>query len=154
RRTLAARRIVVVVDDVANADQIRSALPVGPHAVFLVTSRRRLASLTVRGEAAVLDLAPLSAGAALDLLTTLLPEHRADRVALNDLADACGRIPLFLRIGAANVRRGTSPASFVAAMRTASSLDLLESDADPAVSARGTLSLSYRSLPPPAQRLL
>ena len=153
RRLTAERRLVIIFDDVATADQVRPALPTGPHAAALITSRRRLSTLTTLGDASGLELAPLAPGDALKLMTQMLPEHRHDLAALADLADVCAHVPLFLRVSAANVRLGEDPASFANAMRGTRVLDYLQSGADPAVSARSALGLSYQSLPEPARLL-
>ena len=153
RRLTARRRLLVVFDDVATADQVRPALPTGPHTATLITSRRRLFGLTALGDASGLELLPLAPGDALALMTQLLPEHRDNRAVLIDLADLCAYMPLFLRISAANVRLCGDPASFAAAMHGDRALDHLQSGADPTVGARSALGLSYRSLPDHARRL-
>ncbi|HVC73884.1 MAG TPA: BTAD domain-containing putative transcriptional regulator, partial [Mycobacteriales bacterium] len=153
RRLTARRRLLVVFDDVATADQVRPALPTGPHTATLITSRRRLFGLTALGDASGLELLPLPPGDALALMTQLLPEHRDNRAVLTDLADLCAYMPLFLRISAANVRLCGDPASFAAAMHGDRALDHLQSGADPTVGARSALGLSYRSLPDHARRL-
>lgn len=153
RRLTAQRRLVIIFDDVATADQVRPALPTGPHAAALMTSRRRLTALTTLGDAGALRLAPLAPDDAVELMTQMLPEHRDSRAALTDLAGLCAHVPLFLRVSAANVRLGGDPASFAVAMRGKQVLDYLQSGADPAVGARSALGLSYQSLPAPARRL-
>ncbi|HEY7145748.1 MAG TPA: BTAD domain-containing putative transcriptional regulator [Streptosporangiaceae bacterium] len=153
RRLTAEHRLLIIFDDVADAGQVRPALPTGPHTVALITSRSRLSALTTLGDAAALELAPLDPADAVELMAQLAPGHRHNRAALTDLACLCAHVPLFLRVSAANVRLGEDPAAVASAMRGSRVLDYLQSGTDPEVSARSALGLSYQSLPGPARRL-
>ncbi|MBZ3900880.1 BTAD domain-containing putative transcriptional regulator [Streptomyces griseiscabiei] len=105
-RTLAAgRRMLVVLDNAADPDQIRPLLPGGPGCLVLVTSRDRLAGLAARDGARRIALDVLSAEESRLLLVRTLGRARvdADPRAAADLARACGHLPLALRITAANL---------------------------------------------------
>ncbi|WP_051742064.1 tetratricopeptide repeat protein, partial [Kitasatospora sp. MBT66] len=108
------RRLLVVLDDVADAGDLTDLLPAGPGCATVVTSRSTLADLVVTEGAALLRLGPLPAEEAGHLLEHLLgrPRVAAEPEAAARLAELCGRLPLALRIVAA--RLATHPAWAVA----------------------------------------
>jgi hypothetical protein len=96
RADLAARRVLVVLDNVASEAQVRPLLTTYARGAVLVTSRRDLVALP--GAHAV-RLAPLTANAACQLLSRLVGNRvRAAPAATRAVADACARLPLALRI--------------------------------------------------------
>ena len=154
RSLLAGRRVLVVLDTAASADQVRPLLPAGPGSLVLVTSRQRLSGLVARDGARQVILDVLDPEDAVQLLTRLLGEDRVSREAraVADLARACSYLPLALRIAAANVvdRFGASIDSVV---RGAQTLAALEVAGDEQASVRRAFQLSYAAQVPPAQRL-
>ncbi|MEU9242409.1 NB-ARC domain-containing protein [Streptomyces sp. NPDC048385] len=101
RTLLAGRRMLVVLDDVASADQIRPLLPGTPRCPVLATGRDRLADLVARDGAHRIGLGPLPAGDALRLLHALVGDRvAADSLGATALAERCGRLPLPLRAAA------------------------------------------------------
>jgi DNA-binding SARP family transcriptional activator/tetratricopeptide (TPR) repeat protein/transcriptional regulator with XRE-family HTH domain len=97
RSLLADRRALVLLDNAADAAQVRPLLPAGAGNVVLITSRARLAGL---GLAEVVDLDVLPVGQAVELLGKIVG---ADRVAgepeaARTIAALCGQLPLALRI--------------------------------------------------------
>ncbi|MFI0960712.1 NB-ARC domain-containing protein [Streptomyces sp. NPDC021080] len=115
RTLLAGRRMLVVLDDIASADQIRPLLPGTPRCPVLATGRGRLADLVVRHGAHRIGLGPLPPGDALRLLRTLLGDRvGADSRGATALAERCGRLPLPLRAAAeAALTHPTLPLSAV-----------------------------------------
>lgn len=109
RRRTAAARMLVVLDDVADADHLHRLLPAGAGCLTLLTSRRRLA-LTEPCPTRVLSLDPLPRARSRDLLHRLLGDRRdgADRAALDAIAHHCGDLPLALSAAAARLRRRPS----------------------------------------------
>src|SRR5215468_8249583 len=97
RSLLADRRVLVVLDNAADEAQVRPLLPAGAGNAVLVTSRARLAGLTL---AEVIDLGVLSAGQAVELLGKIAGPHRvaAEPAAAAQIAASCGYLPLALRI--------------------------------------------------------
>ncbi|WP_156757504.1 AfsR/SARP family transcriptional regulator [Actinokineospora pegani] len=95
RTLLAERRVLVVLDDARDSDQVLPLLPGASTSVVLVTSRRRLDGLLALGaRLRVVDpLAPAEAEA-------VLADAGADVAApkLARLAQLCGYLPLALRI--------------------------------------------------------
>jgi DNA-binding SARP family transcriptional activator len=103
RSMLAGRRMLVVLDDAADADQVRALLPGTPGCAVLVTGRNELSGLLVSPGARRIRLGMLTSTQAYELLAGLLGARRvdADHLATADLIDMCGGLPLALRIAAA-----------------------------------------------------
>lgn len=105
RSVLAGRKVLVVLDNAASAAQVRPLLPSGSGCAAVVTSRDLLSGLiAVDGVRRIgLDMLPLDDAEA--LLTRLIDADRltAESQRLRELAEACGRLPLALRIAAARV---------------------------------------------------
>lgn len=103
RSRLAGTRTLILLDDAANAAQVRPLLPGSPGCLVLVTSRRRLSGLD---DAHLLTVGMLGESEALNLLRKVA---RRERVAESDplaaeLAQLCGRLPLAIRIVGARLR--------------------------------------------------
>jgi Bacterial transcriptional activator domain/NB-ARC domain len=104
RSLLVGRKMLVVLDDVADAAQVRPLLPGGGvDCRFVITGRSHLTSLEAVG---VTPLDVLPDAAASDLLATVAGPHRVagrdDEV--REIAALCGFLPLALRIAAARLR--------------------------------------------------
>ncbi|NJP94981.1 tetratricopeptide repeat protein [Nonomuraea sp. FMUSA5-5] len=101
RSLLAERPMLVLLDDAADAAQVRALLP-GSGSAVLVTSRRRVTELP---GALLLELDVLPPGEAEDLLGRIVGERRvaADREAALAILDACGHLPLAIRIAGARL---------------------------------------------------
>ncbi|MEU3165457.1 BTAD domain-containing putative transcriptional regulator [Streptosporangium sp. NPDC006930] len=114
RSTLADRRILVVLDNAANAAQVRPLLPGAAGCAVMVTSRAKMIGLSGVRQ---VDLSVMSHDEATVLLATIVGEARvaAEREAAADLIGACGHLPLAIRIVAA--RLAARPAWSVARMR-------------------------------------
>jgi DNA-binding SARP family transcriptional activator len=102
RSRVAGRRLLVVLDDAADAAQVRPLLPAAPGCGVLVTSRRVLASLEGAHQ---LHLDVLAPGEALELLGRLAGQARvaAEPQAAAEVARLCGQLPLALRIAGARL---------------------------------------------------
>ncbi|MFE0809338.1 BTAD domain-containing putative transcriptional regulator [Streptomyces sp. NPDC058794] len=99
RSLLHGRRVLLVLDDAPDAEQLRALLPHGPSGV-LVTSRRRQSGLVVREGAHAVRLAPLTEQESARLLCHLVGEERVrgDRTSVARLVEQCARLPLALHI--------------------------------------------------------
>ncbi|MEU9031324.1 BTAD domain-containing putative transcriptional regulator [Streptomyces sp. NPDC048383] len=105
RALLTDRRVLLVLDNARDLDQIRDLLPTAPGCALLVTSRTWLTGFGNLGGATLVHLEELADGVALDLLVRLVGEQRVRReeeAALALVAD-CGRLPLALRVVAARM---------------------------------------------------
>jgi DNA-binding SARP family transcriptional activator/tetratricopeptide (TPR) repeat protein len=148
RTELTGRRLLMVLDNAVDAEQVRPLLPGdGGHAV-LVTSRDRLVGLTVTDEAVSVSLGVLDRAEATAVLHRLLPDRRLTPDQGERIADLCGRLPLALRIAAARLRDDdslTGPA-FVDALSNGNRLGALGIDGDPQAAVRPAFDLSYARL--------
>ena len=99
RDLLSDRRVLVVLDDVADERQMVPLLPGSPTCSVIVTSRTRLTTL---GGATTLDIGPLDTREALELLATAVGRERAAAESgdIGRLADLCAGEPLALRLAA------------------------------------------------------
>ncbi|HET6705771.1 AfsR/SARP family transcriptional regulator [Amycolatopsis sp.] len=151
RSLLADRRTLVLLDNAADAEQVRPLLPGGRRCVVLVTSRTRLTGLIAREHAAAVRIGPFSPAESADLLAGYLgPARPADDIAA--LAAYCGHVPLALGIVAARALEepAVSPAELTARLRAGQRLDAFDL---PGENLRTVFSWSYRALSPAAARL-
>jgi DNA-binding SARP family transcriptional activator len=97
--------VLVVLDDVVDAEQVRVLLDGGAHARFVITSRLSLAGTVARHGARVYRLDTFDPAESQELLVGLLGPDRAgaEPEALAVLAEACGHFPLALRAVAARL---------------------------------------------------
>ena len=150
RSLLAGRRMLVLVDNADEAEQVRPLLPGNPACVTLVTSRSSLTGLVARDGAVRLDLDLLPAGEAADLLRVLIgPRADAEPAVVAVLGEQCARLPLALRIAAelARARPAVPLADLVAELADEQRrLDLLEAGGDPRAGMRTVFSWSCRQL--------
>ncbi|HEV2344851.1 MAG TPA: tetratricopeptide repeat protein, partial [Actinocrinis sp.] len=155
RTVLAERRILVLLDNAATAEQARPLLPGAPSCFVVVTSRDDLAGLVVREGARRIGLDTLTADEAVILLRTLIGSRLDGGAApvaeaeLTELAERCTRLPLALRIAAelASANPGRSPAELLAGLRDEQRrLDLLDAAGDPRTAVRSVFSWSYQYL--------
>ncbi|QFU91632.1 BTAD domain-containing putative transcriptional regulator [Amycolatopsis sp. YIM 10] len=97
RAVLVDRRVLVVLDNVADEQQIRPLLPDTPRCGALVTSRTRLAAIE---GVPMVDLGVLDPGSALRFLAKIIGPARVDAEpeAARDIVRYCGGLPLAVRI--------------------------------------------------------
>jgi hypothetical protein len=96
---------LLVLDDVVAAEQVRPLLPTGPGSAVIITSRRGLAGLVATHGGWVRRLEQLDEAGSHRLLVALLGAERvhAEQDAARRLAQACGHLPIALRITAARL---------------------------------------------------
>ena len=157
RSMLAGRRMLVVLDNASEVEQIRPLLPGSPGCVVVVTSRDALAGLVARDGARRLDLDLLPRDDALGLLrATIGARVDADPDAAEALADRCCRLPLALRVAAElAVARPAVPLAELASELADQQrrLDLLDAAGDQRTAVRAVFSWSYRHLANDAARV-
>jgi len=101
RSVLAGRRVLIVLDNARDSEQVRPLLPGEPGCLVVVTSRDTLAGLVARDGARRLLLDVLPPGDAVTLLRGLIGQRvDAEPDAAARLAGMCGRLPLALRVAA------------------------------------------------------
>ncbi len=151
-RTMSATlRMLIVLDNIADADQVRPLLPPNPGSLVLATSRDRLAGLVAVDGAHALPLNVLDVQAAVGLIASLVgPEPVAlDPDGAARLARRCGLLPLALRVAAARIAQ----APHLSLREHAERLNLLQGAEDSLATVRSALDATYRHLPPPTRRL-
>ncbi|SNT37346.1 DNA-binding transcriptional activator of the SARP family [Asanoa hainanensis] len=125
-RSLTARkRILVILDDARDAEQVRPLLPSAADSLVLVTSRRPLIGLAAADGARLLQIQVPELAEARDILTARLavlpgwPAGFADLDTVDEIVQHCGRLPLTLALVAAglSVRPTLSLASVAAELR-------------------------------------
>jgi len=157
RSTLAGKRLLVLLDNARDAEQVRPLLPGSATALALVTSRNQLTALVAADGAVPLTLGLLTTVEARELLARRLGPDRiaAEPAATDDIVDRCARLPLALAIAAARaaVRPRLPLAALAAELAEARGrLDALNAH-DPAANVRAVFSWSYQALTPAAARL-
>jgi tetratricopeptide (TPR) repeat protein len=155
RELLAQRRVLVLLDNASNVEQLRPLLP-PPSCLALVTSRDGLADLATMDGASLIQLDVLALDEAVALLRVLIGP-RADREpqAVRTLALRCGCLPLALRVAAEHVafRQQSAMADLVAELDAdGQTLDGLAID-DARSDVRAVFSWSVRRLPAQAARI-
>ncbi|HEY7143945.1 MAG TPA: BTAD domain-containing putative transcriptional regulator [Streptosporangiaceae bacterium] len=157
RSLLADRRVLVVLDNACGAGQVRPLLPGGTGCLTVITSRDRLAGLTVHEGARTLSLGVLPPDEAYALLAGLLGTARTgqDPVAVAELAALCACLPLALRIAAAQlIRHPRQPVAGLAAeLREGNRLAVLSVAGDEQSAVRAAFGLSHAALGPAARRM-
>lgn len=150
RSLLRDRRVLLLLDNAADEEQVRPLLPGHGPSLTLVTSRHSLAGLEGAHRTA---LALLRREESVELLTRIIGPERVGREsqAARDLAELCGHLPLAVRI--AGQRLASRPGERIAKLVTQLAaqgrrLDTLEAGS---LQVRAAFALSYRQLDPRAR---
>ncbi|MBF9131563.1 tetratricopeptide repeat protein [Plantactinospora sp. S1510] len=153
RSLLATRQTLVLLDNAADAAQVRPLLPGSPGCVVIVTSRNRLTGLVAVDGARAVVLAVMSTGEATEMLAARLgPDQVAAHTdAVDQIVDRCGGLPLGLAVAAARVIADEVPLPKLAG-ELGRPLDALAAG-EAASDVRTVLSWSYRMLPDGAARM-
>jgi DNA-binding SARP family transcriptional activator/tetratricopeptide (TPR) repeat protein len=153
RSMLAGKRMLVLIDNAADAGQVRPLLPGGTGCAVLVTSRSQLTGLVAVEGAHPFFLDVLSEDEACELLVGRLGAQRvmAEPAAATELAGLCAGLPLALSIAAARAAARPSFALSTLAAELRSDEDRLDALGiqDDGGSIREVLSWSYRQLSGP-----
>jgi hypothetical protein len=145
RSLVAGRRMLLVLDDVADADQVRPLIPGSPTCGTLVTGRRGLSRLP---EARQRTLGGMTDADAYELLGTMAGPERVARepAAVAAIVAACGAVPLALyAAGARLAARPGWPAAYFADL-LADERSRLDELCCGRVSMRAALASAYRAL--------
>jgi DNA-binding SARP family transcriptional activator len=157
RSMLAGKRILVVLDNARDADQVRPLLPGAPGCLALVTSRNQLGGLIAAHGARPLTLDLLSEPEARQMLARRLGEDRtaAEPEAISEIVTRCARLPLALAVAAARAAaRPQLPLGTLAEQLrdAAGALDNLTAG-DPVADVRRVFSWSLQAIDDEAIRL-
>ena len=158
RSLIGDKEMLILLDNVASARQVRNLLPGSRRCLALVTARSSLSSLVAREGAARVMLDVLSPGEAVQLFADIVGEERveAEYDAASRIARLCSYLPLALRVVAERAAGHTHLSLAGLADELSSEqnrLDALASDDDDLTNVRAVFSWSYRALPPEHRRL-
>ncbi|MBB4904379.1 AfsR/SARP family transcriptional regulator [Actinophytocola algeriensis] len=142
RSRLSGARVLIVLDNARDADQVRPLLPGPSRCMVVVTSRDDLRGLTATHGAHLLRLPVLEPAAAVALLGGPLAD-------VAELAALCGHLPLALRIAARKLAARTPVSALVAALRSGD----LDGFAHRRAAVRAAFDASYRALPEVARHV-
>ncbi len=146
RTLLAARRMLIVLDDARDGAQVRPLLPGTTTCAVIATSRRALADLA---GAALLDLGVLDQDEARALFTTIVGPERAARepAAAAEVLACCGGLPLAIRIAATRLAARPSWSIASLAARLADERRRLNELTAGDLAVRASFAVSYHALP-------
>ncbi|GAB3249319.1 AfsR/SARP family transcriptional regulator [Kineosporia babensis] len=157
RSLLSDRRMLVLLDNARDEEQVRPLLPGSAGHLVVVTSRNRLSGLVARDGARPVTLDLPSVHETRAALAERLGRERvaAEPQAVEEIIARCGRLPLAVAIVAA--RAAANPGFSLTALagelrEAAGSLDAF-ADSEPSTDARLAFSWSYRALSSAAARL-
>jgi len=157
RSRLAGKRVLVLLDNAASAEQVRPLLLAAAGSLVVVTSRERMTGLIARDGARLLTLDVLSPWEAATLLERMIGPERitAEPGACAELARLCAHLPLALRIAAANLagRPHHRLTDYAARLAEGDRLGALAVDGDAETAVRATFALSCDALPAPERRM-
>lgn len=154
RTEIDGRKLLVLLDNAASADQVRPLLPGAHDAFVVITSRDSLAALVALDGARRVELDLLPPADAAQLLRRLLGDRAGtDPASIESLAAICAFLPLALRLAAeyAGAQAHHRLAEVVSQLRRGGPLDLLDPGGDAAI--RHVFGCSYRRLDTDSQRL-
>jgi DNA-binding SARP family transcriptional activator/tetratricopeptide (TPR) repeat protein len=156
RTLLAKRRMLIVLDNARDEDQVRPLLPGTNACRVLITARTALTGLVARHGVQMIFLEVLDHGDARDLLATRIGAHRADAEpeAVARIVDRCARLPLALAVVAA--RAAGIPGAPLGAIADELEAGVAPLDGfaftDDGMDLRVAFACSYRALSPAAAR--
>jgi tetratricopeptide (TPR) repeat protein len=157
RSVLNGRRVLVVLDNARDVEQVRPLLPGYPGCVVVVTSRDRMVELVTAEAADTVLVGPLGAGEARDLLARRLGDDRlaAEPEAIADIVSRCAGLPLALAVTAATcaIRPGFALAAAAAWLSDPTAVLAAPSGAPGRADVRAVFSWSYRTLDEPSARM-
>ncbi len=155
RSLIAGRRVLVLLDNARDAEQVRPMLPGAGGCLVVVTSRNALAGLVAERGAEPIRLDPFAAADAWALLQARLTEERlaAEPAAVADLLRPCAGLPLALAVVAGRAAQHPTRllAELAGELASPRRLDAFDTD-DPRTTMRAVFDSSYDALESEAQR--
>jgi DNA-binding SARP family transcriptional activator len=155
RSRLTGRRMLIVLDNARDSDQVRALLPGTAGCLVLITSRDQLAGLIALEGAHPLTVDVFTLEEAHELLTRRLGAERVAREpgAVAELSEQCARLPLALNIAAARAAlKPTHPLEQLVEEQRDSAIAALDTG-DAFASVRAVFWASYRTLDAAAARM-
>ncbi len=155
RTMTAGRRMLIVLDNARDEEQVRPLLPASPGSLVVITSRNRLSGLITQEGAQSLSLSvPSRYEARAAMRARLGVERDGDDATVDEIIERCGRLPLAMAVVAARAASypDWSLNEIAEELRAAAPLDFLEGD-EPRTDVRNVFFWSYRMLSERAARL-
>jgi DNA-binding SARP family transcriptional activator/tetratricopeptide (TPR) repeat protein/DNA-binding XRE family transcriptional regulator len=157
RTRLKGKRILLLLDNALDAQQVRPLLPSAPGSAVIVTARDRMTGLIARDGAAAVVVRPLPEDDAAALLVAVMGERGGGEPpeVVAELAGLCAHLPLALRIAAANLaaRPGYRLTDYVATLASGDRLTGLAVPEDEQAAVRSAFELSCDALKPELRRM-
>jgi hypothetical protein len=158
RTVLAGQRVLLVLDNASDAEQVRLLLPSSPGCFVLITSRQRLTSMVALQGARPISLGVLTEQESWKLLTGLLGQDRlqAEPAAARELVACCGGLPMALSIIAARAAvRPTVPlAALTVELRRCDQPLSVFDGGHASADLRAAFALSWQRLSEPGRQLM
>ncbi|GAA3993502.1 BTAD domain-containing putative transcriptional regulator [Allokutzneria multivorans] len=155
RSELSDRRVLLVLDNAIDAEQVLPLIPETGGCAVVVTSRGVLRELIEHERVEAVVLSVLPQGDSLALLAEFAGGVvRDDPEASEELVRLCGSLPLALRIAGANIaQQGCTVRAYVDEVRGGDVLSALTVDGDEQSAVRAAFAMSYATLSDEARRV-
>ena len=157
RTRLEGKRVLLLLDNALDPQQVRPLLPAAPGNAAIVTARDRMTGLAARDGAETVVVRPLPEAAAVALVVTAMGNRAAAEpaAAVAELARLCAHLPLALRVAAASLaaRPGYPLTDYVARLASPDRLTRLAVPEDPQAAVRTAFELSCAALKPEVRRM-
>lgn len=153
RSLLAGRRMLLLLDNARDADQVRPLLAGGRDCVIIVTSRMKLTGIVAEYDARLVPLGLFTQAESREMLAVRLgPRLTAEPGEVDVIIDRCAGLPLALTVVAARAagRPAFSMADIAADLDPAPRRLDSFGNPDPAIDVRTVFSWSYHGLSPGA----
>ncbi|MBL1118224.1 tetratricopeptide repeat protein [Streptomyces sp. 110] len=145
RRVLADRPLIIILDNAVDESQVRPLIPPGGSALVFITSRSQLSGLE---SVQRMDLEVFQTPTSLDFFQKIAGKAAIDKdeKSAKEIVQACGHLPLALRIAANRIAcsKGMSLANLATELRDQH--ELLEALEVGDLAVRAAFNLSYRRL--------
>lgn len=144
RTMLSRRRILLVLDDAVNAEQVRPLLPGSAECGVLITTRTRLPGLP----ALQVDVPAFSPSEALDFMARTIGSERieAEHAVAQEIVESCAMLPLAIRIVAARLTARPNWSLQSLSMRLADKFKRIEELRSGSMTISAIFDLTYRHL--------
>jgi len=151
RSLIAERRMLILLDDAATTSQVTPLIPGNGQSLLLVTSSRRLAGLDADVR---ISLDPLTSEEAMCMLGRIAGRERicSEPTAAQSIVEACGRLPLPIRIAGARLAARPGHPLWMFAERLGMAEHVMDELTLDGLAMRDRLEASYLALDPSAQR--
>lgn len=155
RSLLHRRRVLILLDNARDAEQVRPLLPGTPGCLVVVTSRQQLIGLIAVEGATPLTVDLLTKMEARELMARRLGTERvlAESAAVDEIIDRCARLPLAMAVSASRAAAGPNFSLAARAAELRDARGALDAFGGANSEVRTSFALSYNALSADAARL-